>query len=79
MTQEYLILDTGGIMTPEKYERHLNTINHYNRLAHRLPRYKQGTKEYDLALNKLKHLQEYIEKDQKEARKTADRILNKEN
>jgi hypothetical protein len=72
---EYHILEQGGIMTAEQLEQHNRTVAHYNRLVDTLRTRKEGTSEYLNITNKLRTLQAYIERDLKEAKAKADKLI----
>jgi hypothetical protein len=74
---EYLILDNGGVMSAGQLEQHNKTVAHYNRLADTLATRKAGTTEYLNLTNKLRTLKAYIERDLKDAKARADKMINK--
>jgi hypothetical protein len=77
MLKEFLILENGGIMSAEQYERHNRTVAHYNKLADLLRTKREGTTEYINIFNKLRTLQVYIQRDLKDAQARADKMINK--
>jgi hypothetical protein len=74
---EYSILENGGMMTAEQLAQHNSTVAHYNRLVDTIATRKAGTTEYLNITNKLRTLQMYIERDLKEAKARADKMINK--
>lgn len=75
MIQTYFILENGGLMTGDELRQHHGTIKHYNRLIDVLQTLRKGTTDYLKVVSKLNHLKAYIERDLKEASKTADKLM----
>jgi hypothetical protein len=72
---EYLILDTGGLMTAGRYAHHVKSIRYHSNLIDRLLTLKKGTPEYIETVRKIGTVQGHIEGDMKEAQETADKLI----
>lgn len=75
MVQEFLILDSGGLMTAGKYAHHVKSIRYHSNLIDRLLTLKQGTPDYIETVRKIRTVQVYIERDMAEAKEKADKSI----